>query len=271
MSEDKKMENEEKEKTEVAETEGEKPTEEAKGTEGQEEAKTEEKEPSEKAVPEATEKTEGEGKRKQSREEDSYYAKKRKEWEATEAENAKLKKQVEAYRQSERDSFSDDALKDLGIKREELAEEDNLKLAKYYVKGLAEGEQNPTAYAYRKLREEANAEKAEKAKAVQQEKERTEAYNKAFDEISKTYGSNAVKNDIGNKDSAFMKEYGELVTEENIARLYTIYRNHSKELERLAKKSGTPPTNGSNAPEVKSDAERWKGMTQEQLAKEYGL
>lgn len=183
-----------------------------------------------------------EEKEKQSREKDSYYAKLRRQREEAMAEAEKLRKENEGYRKKERESVTDEALKNLGITRGQLSDPDTMALARGYVEATAKGEENPTAYAYRKLfndRREADSKaKAEADAKAQAEAKAKEETDNAFKELTKAYGRDSLK-DISDENSAFMKKYGAVVTAGNLNALYGIYRADMKAALDKAKENGT--------------------------------
>ena len=245
------MENEEK-KTENAE-ETEKVAEAETGTDTEAEGQGDSKEGSN--APEKAE--EGDGKKKQSRAENSYYAKLRRAKEELEAENGRLKAENEGYRANERKSITDEALANLGLDREDLNDPKNMRLAKLYAEASAKGEENPTAYAYRRFRtEEREAREKDEAEAKAKADSEAEAKRKtdeAFKSFTDKYGKDAFNSDLVSKDSLFMKKYGDVVTPDNLMKLYSIYADDVKAEKEKAKDNGTFDTSddGSTAPKKK--------------------
>lgn len=202
-------------------------------------AEAEEKEPE---AEKADETPKAEEKEKQSREKDSYYAKLRRQREEAMAEADKLRKENEGYRMKERESVTDEALRNLGITREQLSDPDTMALARGYAEATAKGEENPTAYAYRKLfndRREADTKaKADAEAKAQADAKAKEETDNAFKELTKAYGRDALK-DISDENSVFMKKYGAVVTAGNLNALYGIYKADMKAALDKAKDNGT--------------------------------
>lgn len=219
-----------------------------------EEQKTEETE-------KETEATEEEGKKKQSRDENSYYAKKRREREALEAENARLKGENEKLRESKRNAVSDEALSDLGMSKEDLKDDENLRLAELYAQGAMKGEENPASYAYKALREEARNAKAKAEEEARKKTEAEEAGKKAVDDafadFTKTYGKEAF-GDLTNQESLFMRKYGKVVTAGNLVELYGIFKKDVEERTEKAKDNGVLPNPNGSADDVNGTAKKVK-------------
>lgn len=192
--------------------------------------------------------------KKQSRAEDSYYAKLRRERDALKAENDKFK-------ESERKSISNEALENLGFERDDLNDPENLKLAKLYVEATTKGEENPTAYAYKEFRKQIKEAKQKEAEALElqksQEAEAKKNVDEAFASFTKAYGSEAF-NDLTDKNSLFMKKYGDIVTANNLVKLYGIYKeDYVKALEK-AKDNGAIPTASGDTTGVGTETKKIK-------------
>lgn len=192
--------------------------------------------------------------KKQSRDQDSYYAKLRRERDALKAENEKFK-------ENERKSISKEALENLGLEKEELNDPENLKLAKLYVEATTKGEENPTAYAYKQFRILAKEAKEQEARELEnqeaQKAEMKRVTDEAFSNFTKAYGNEAFK-DLTNKESLFMKKYGDVVTPTNLVKLYGIYKDdYSKALEK-AKDNGAIKTANGDSTDVGKEEKKIK-------------
>lgn len=163
-------------------------------------------------------------KKVQSSEENARYAELRR-------QNEEQRKRIEALESEKRESVSDSALKELGLTREDLKDEENLSLANAYIKALANGAENPKASAYETLfkskRESAKKAKEEadnKAKLDQVEKSKINEdklqFSKEFPDVNIA--------EITKSDSDFRKTFSELSDEEMIGYITKYYRIYAK-------------------------------------------
>lgn len=176
-------------------------------------------------------------KSKQTREQDSFYAKLRR-------ENEELKKQKESLEKtlnSTRGLADTEIMKELGI--ESLENEDDLFLYKTYQSAIANGNDEPIAYAnreYRKMVRDREKSIREQADLESREKETA---RKDAEDLHKKFG--VTRSDIKN-DPVFMGLYGEEIKVGNVTKLYSKYKEFVKPNEN-SKKKGVLPTNNLSA------------------------
>lgn len=128
-------------------------------------------------------------------------------------DNEELKKRLDALQSERRENITEQALKDLGLTREDLSDDDNMLVATEYTKALAKGEQDPIAYAYRTVyrksmeaKRKASEETAKEAKA----KEETAKKVKADTENFKAAYPNVNINDLVKDGSEFNDLFGDV-------------------------------------------------------------
>lgn len=181
-------------------------------------------------------------------------------------ENEELTKKLQKYESERRENISDKTLEALGFKREDLEDEDNLNIAKAYVKALANGDENPKATAYeenfrnkRKAQREEQQKKADEEKSKAEKDERVNADIKAFKEAF----PNENIGDLVKPDSDFMKTCGGLVKDGNVTEIYRVYRaikGLDNKTSETKKSNSTPFASGSN-----TNAKGKKELTKEEL------
>lgn len=128
-------------------------------------------------------------------------------------ENEELRKSVAALQSEKRENITEQALKDLGLTRDDLSDEDNMLVANEYTKALAKGEQDPIAYAYRtayrksqEAKKQAKEETAREAKV----KEETAKKVKADTDNFKAKYPNVNINDLVKEGSEFNDLFGDV-------------------------------------------------------------
>jgi len=109
-------------------------------------------------------------------------------------ENEELRKRLDAMQSERRENITEGTLKELGFTREDLADDENMKVATAYTKALADGVENPKAYAYesvyrsnreaeRKARAEADRNAHEQTERAEKVRQDVEAFHKAYPDI----------------------------------------------------------------------------------------
>lgn len=154
----------------------------------------------------ADEKTDGSGEKPWKTQENARYAQMRR-------ENEELKKRLDAMQSEKRESITEGALKDLGFTREDLADEENMKVATAYTKALADGMENPKAYAYesvyRSNREAERKARAEADRSAHEQTERAEKVRQDVDAFRRAYPDVDI-NDVVKDGSEFNDLFGDV-------------------------------------------------------------
>lgn len=183
-------------------------------------------------------------------------------------ENEELTRKLQLYESERRENISDKTLEALGFTRDDLKDEENLAVAKAYVKAVANGEENPKATAYEEsYRNKKKAQREEQEKKANADKIKAETDKKVEDDIKafKEAFPNENIADLVKSDSDFMKSCGSLVKDGNVTEIYKVYRalkgldNKNSETK---KSVSTPFASGSN-----TNAKSGKELTQEEILK----
>ena len=198
--------------------------------------------------------------KKQSPEENAIWKQRRLEWERRERElSDKLKVANETISGLRSQSVSDEALKDLGLTKDDLKDSDNLRLAELYAEGQKNGVENPAAYAYRKQNSELRNISERERKAREERDVERENARKDREQAAAKYGAEFVSRAL-NKDSEFMKQYGRILNHENFAVLMDVYSRGSDERARKQGSFAQPGYRAGSSSETDS-ADDIRGMT----------
>lgn len=128
-------------------------------------------------------------------------------------ENEELKKRLDAMQSEKRENITEQALKDLGLTRDDLKDEDNMAIASEYTKALAKGEQDPIAYAYKtayKRTQEAKRKASEETAKEAKAKEETAKKVRADADSFKERYPNVNINDLVKEGSEFNELFGDV-------------------------------------------------------------
>lgn len=90
--------------------------------------------------------------------------------------NEELERQLNAFRSERRENITEQTLKDLGLTRKDLEDEDNMLLATEYTKAIAKGDENPTRTAYKAVYD-ADRTAKKKAREAEEAKAKAKAEN----------------------------------------------------------------------------------------------
>lgn len=187
-----------------------------------------------------------EAKKVQSSEENARYAKLRRQYE-------EQKKRIEVLESEKRESITDNALKELGLTREDLKDEENMELANAYVKSLASGAENPKANAY-ELVYKAKRESAKKAKEEAEAKTKLEqAENAKILEDKNKFVKEFPNVDLGTlleTNSDFRKVFSDVDLAGNVTTYYRIYtqlKGANKKVTEAQKANANPYVSGTSA------------------------
>lgn len=160
--------------------------------------------------------------------------------------NEELQKRIAQLESENRDNITDGVLKELGFSRTDLEDADTMEVAKAYMKGLANGVENPKAYAYESLyrnKREAERQAREKSDTEAQARAKEEAAVKADIESFRKKFPNEDIREVADSNSDFMKAFGSVVTNGNVTKYYEIYRNMkgaSKKIDEAEKNRSNP-------------------------------
>ncbi len=169
-------------------------------------------------------------------------------------ENEKLQRRIKALESERKESFAETTLRELGLTKDDLDDNDNIALAKAYVKGVSEGVENPKEYAYetyyKESREARRATAEERQRTEKAKQEENERVAKDIDNFRRSF-PNVDLAKVASKDSEFMQLYGEVPNlNGNLTTYYAKYlavkgNNTATEAD---KAKGNPPYAGQPSP-----------------------
>lgn len=192
-------------------------------------------------------KTEAEAKPEMSKEERSHQAEMRRLREELEA----AKRQLNSYREEKQGSITDKALNDLGITREDLNDPDSMKLAENYMKGLANGEKDPAAYAHRQFFIDSRTARIEAKRATEEQAAKQLQLNQSIEADKANFAREFPGESIAavmQEGSEFRKAFAGIDLNGNVTAYYRAYKaikgNGAPSQE--AKGMGVPQTGGAS-------------------------
>jgi uncharacterized protein YdiU (UPF0061 family) len=169
--------------------------------------------------------------------------------------NEELERQLNVFRSEKRENVTEDALKKLGLTRDDLEDDDNMVLATEYTKALARGDEDPIASAYKSLWK-SSKEAKRKAKEEADSKAKADAETKAkvnedVAEFRKKYPDVNI-NDLVKEDSEFNQMFGDVPDViGNITKYYGRYLklkgNDAKKVTEADKAKSNPYVKGSGS------------------------
>lgn len=171
-------------------------------------------------------------------------------------QSEELQRRIAQLESENKESVTDEALRDLGFSRQDLDDSENMGIAKAYVKALAKGAQNPKAEAYEhvyKAKREAQRQAlAEQERLAKEEAAHKSLVAKDIEDFGRAY-PNVRISDVTKPDSDFMKAFKDVVTNGNVTKYYGIYLSlkGAPKLDEATKNRSNPSVNGSqsfNAP-----------------------
>jgi hypothetical protein len=202
----------------------------------------------------------GAGKPKQSRKEDSYYAALNRGKGNPTASSEEERIRREAEFDVKKGLVKQDTLKELGL--EAVESQDDLFLTEKYDEACKNGEENPSADAYKALRaKELEAKKAEEGIAKKDGEERA-AIAKDQTDFKSKYGKTTAEA-LSENDGEFRNLFGNFLKPGNFTQLYGAYLKSKGNVKDEAKDKGSFPTGSSGQTADK----KYEEMTPEEKKK----
>lgn len=167
-------------------------------------------------------------------------------------QNEELQRRIAQLESENKESVTDEALRDLGFSRQDLDDSENMEIAKAYVKALAKGAQNPKAEAYEQVykakREAQKQAQAEQERLAKEEAENKSVVEKDIADFARAYPNTDIR-DVTNPNSDFMKAFGGVVTNGNVTKYYGIYLSikGTPKIDEATKNRSNPAMSGSHS------------------------